>query len=266
MLKTGIYSLHQIKDDHAYKALLGGLRKVSVSLYDQLEGRADQAALQERILLLFADDRGAFKRTYSNRVPDFDAKIVALLQDGGFGRQLKVHDIAVSDARTACDLYCRLKDEGFDPDYVASDYQPIVTIIEKGPFRVALSSNQQILEVVVPPLVINVVKPDSGLYYPLNALVGFFARKVIGPAIVSLWRRGRAQAREVKLICARAQMLERENPSFRVLRHNVIDPWKENAAFDFIRALNILNPQYFSPEVFQTVMRNLHASLREGGL
>lgn len=51
---------------------------------------------------------------------------------------------------------------------------------------------------------------------------------------------------------------------FRLGQHDLLQPFKEQACI--IRAMNVLNPSYFSETEFAQVIRNLYEGLRENGL
>src|SRR5689334_5266170 len=108
MLKTGVYNLAQI-DAGKFKSFLGGDKRISVTLYEKILSRPDAEHLAERILLLFTDERGAYKRTYSNRFAEFDLNCLQIINEN-FAKDLdlKFHDAGISDGRTAVDLFIKL--------------------------------------------------------------------------------------------------------------------------------------------------------------
>ena len=79
MFKTGIT---HIRDIHS-KGLTPfrkTFKNVSITLYDQILNEPDAEVLAERILLLFADERGAYKRTYARRFKQFDGVVLNFLK------------------------------------------------------------------------------------------------------------------------------------------------------------------------------------------
>ena len=79
MIKTGITKLNQLSNDKTF--LRKELKNVSITLYDQTLNLVDADNLAERILLLFSDERGAYKRTYQKRFEAFDCAIIKMLQN-----------------------------------------------------------------------------------------------------------------------------------------------------------------------------------------
>jgi hypothetical protein len=81
VIKTGIHHIRQVQGRSRFKTLLGKDKNVSVTLYDQIRDLPNAESLAERILLLVSDDRGARKRTYSNRFEKFDATVLELARE-----------------------------------------------------------------------------------------------------------------------------------------------------------------------------------------
>src|SRR5258708_791605 len=103
MIRIGLHRIEQLSDLRKSKTLFGRDRHISITLYDQTAAIADGDEWAERILRLFRDRRGAYKRTYGRRFDDFDALALQhIAQTLGNDRALAVHDAGVSDARTAC--------------------------------------------------------------------------------------------------------------------------------------------------------------------
>src|SRR5947208_2045153 len=100
MLKTGIFKLEQLNELNNLKSIFGADKRVSITLYDQIFDYSNAEALAERILLMFTDERGAYKRTYSQRFAEFDTLCARVLAEN-FDQEnaLTVHDVAVSDGR-----------------------------------------------------------------------------------------------------------------------------------------------------------------------
>lgn len=79
MIKTGITKLNQLSNDKTI--LRNELKNVSISLYDQALALPNADNIAERILLLFSDERGAYKRTYQKRFEAFDLGVIKMLQE-----------------------------------------------------------------------------------------------------------------------------------------------------------------------------------------
>ena len=87
----------------------------------QLAGFQNGAELAEAILFKFSDGRGVWKATYAKRFGSFDATVCELVKTHLGAGPLVVHDLAVSDARTAVDFYQSLQRNRIDARFYASD-------------------------------------------------------------------------------------------------------------------------------------------------
>lgn len=56
----------------------------------------------------------------------------------------------------------------------------------------------------------------------------------------------------------------KNNEHFRLTQHDVLKPFKDR--FTFIRAMNVLNPSYFSNDDFPKIIRHMHNGLEDDGL
>lgn len=265
MLKTGIFSLSQIQDNIDFKSIFGMDKRVSITLYDRilLHPKADQLA--ERILLMFTDERGTYKRTYANRFEQFDLEVISVLKKY-YNQEdaLQVQDVAVSDGRTAADFFTKVSNIFPFLEYQASDYNPSVYVIEEGKVKLTLSHNNKLIEIVWPPFVLNTVLPDRYWYEPLNRVIQFFVEKIVVAPMLKKFSEGGLQKREIFLFAPSALNLAKQDQRFKLLAHNLLMPFTTQS--HIIRAMNILNPNYFSKTEFVTVVQNLYLGLQENGL
>ena len=103
MLKFGITNLDQMRN-RKFKTFLKRKRgNISITLYDKIHTFSDADTIAERILLLFSDERGAYKRTYQKRFGEFDAQVIHELSK--FSPPQTFHDVGISDGRTALDFF-----------------------------------------------------------------------------------------------------------------------------------------------------------------
>lgn len=264
MIKTGIHNVFQLRKGDNFRGLFGGQRKISVTLYDQILDEPNADELAERILLLFADERGAYKRTYAKRFEAFDNDVLQLMQKYlAHLEHLVVRDVAVSDGRTACDFFEKLLPSFPHIHFNASDYNPTVYVIEKGKTKVTLSHTGKILEVVWPPFVFNAIRHDSYLYYPLNQFVRVLVERFAVHSLIQDYRSGKQKAGELSLFSHRAKTLRENDNRFHLSRHDLLTHFKDQA--HVIRAMNVLNQSYFSEEEFSKVISNFYAGLIGGG-
>lgn len=261
MIKTGITKLNQLSNDKTF--CRKELKNVSVTLYDQTLNLVDGDQLAERILLLFSDERGAYKRTYQKRFEAFDLAVIKMLQKLPPPPQT-FHDCGVSDGRTSLDFFEKMVAIFPEIHYFASDYNPCVFVIEKGKLKVTLSHTGKILEILFPPFVFNKIKRDSFRHYPLNHLILFFIEKFWVNFLIKKYQQGLVKAKELLLFAPKVLQKAQTDKRFRLGQHDLLQPFKEPACI--IRAMNVLNPSYFCETEFAQVIRNLYEGLRENGL
>jgi len=263
VLKFGIHSKNQIKKQEKFTSFLGQDKKISITLYDQIIEESNADELAERILLLFADERGAYKRTYQKRFEDFDKVVLTCLKKNfKNGASLTFHDVAVSDGRTALDFFEKMSQEFTNIQYTASDYNPKVYVVEKGKCKVTLSHSGKILEILFPPFVFNIIKPD--VHYPLNYLIKFIVERFIADPLVKKSHLKKIPAKELLLFAPRVLNASRNDVRFKLLQHNLLEPFDKSA--HVIRAMNVLNTSYFSEDEFLKVLKHIYEGLEDGGI
>lgn len=265
MFKTGIYTLKQLEEPKNLKTILGKERKISVTLYNELVADAGKNHIAEKILLNFTDERGAFKRTYNNRFEAFDDQAVKEIQKK-FSQEddLIFHDVAISDGRTAFDFFEKLSAKYPKIQYYASDYDPYIFVIESGQSRVVLNSEGIPLEVTYPPFVINLIK--ESIRYPINRLVRFFLEHTLIKKMLSEYKRGLLKADKRLIACSKAIMLATKDARFHLLQHNLLKPSPFSQPVNVVRAMNILNPGYFTMDEFKIVIDHIFNALSDNGL
>lgn len=263
MLKTGVGSVSNIlKND---KTLFRKeLKNVSITLYDQAVDEPNASELTERILLMFADGRGAYKRTYAKRFEVFDNFVIEYLTPAFPEDEcLKVHDAGVSDGRTAIDFFEKISQCFPNVKYAASDYDPKVYVLENGKCKVTLNSFGKVLEITFPPFVFNMIKRDSYKYYPLNHLLRIILHYFYCVPLLNKYKRGLIKAKEIMLYAPKVLQCMQNNRSFCLEQHNLLTPFKEQV--NIIRAMNVLNVSYFSEVEFKTIIKNIYNGLLDGG-
>lgn len=264
MLKTGVYNLAQINAGN-FKTILGGDKRISVTLYEKILTRPDAEQLAERILLLFTDERGAYKRTYSNRFAEFDMHALEIITKHFAKDQiLKFHDAGISDGRTAVDLFVKLALCHPNIEYQASDYNPFVYVIEKDDVKITLSHNDKVIEIVRPPFVFNAANPDVLKYHALNRVVQFFVERLYVKPMLREYHAGKLKRNEIYLFCPAAVRLMTADPRFKLMQHNILNALNEKQ--HIIRAMNLLNVTYFSTAEFKMLLNNVYNALHVNGL
>ncbi|MBP9764641.1 MAG: hypothetical protein KBD03_04890 [Gammaproteobacteria bacterium] len=263
MIKSGVTKVEDILDKD--KALFGKPKRVSIALYDQILNKPNADALAERILLLFTDERGAYKRTYLKRFEVFDAEVLNYLQHYFEPEQtLLLQDVGVSDGRTAVDFFTKVSMYFKNLHYEASDYGSKVYVLAQGRLQVVLNQVGTVLEIVWPPFVFNTIAPDKYRYYPLNRLICFFVQKLYVKPLLKLYQSGTIKPKELLLFAPAAFNLAKNDKRFSLSQYNLLSPFKSQS--HVIRIMNVLNTSYFSEKEFSTVFKNIYHGLFESGL
>jgi len=217
------------------------------------------------MLLKFSDERGIFKWTYANRFENFDTEVLSIISSYfDSNNALLVQDTGVSDGRTAVEFFQKISTKFQHIDYYASDYNPIIYVLEKGSTKLTVSSSQDILEIVYPPFVFNVVKKENYWYYPVNHLICFLVEKLVAKAILRAYKSGELKARELLLFSLPAIKLAKTDQRFHLLQHDLLSPFKMQS--HVIRVMNILNRSYFSDSEIEQVSEHIYSGLFDGGL
>lgn len=241
------------------------LKNISITLYDQIGNDQNADEIAESILLLFSDERGAYKRTYSKRFEEFDKIILKyLLTIFQEKDQLRFHDVAISDGRTALDFFEKISLIFSHIQYIASDYSPNVYVLERNNCKVTLSREGKILEILFPPFVFNKIKRDSIRHYPLNHLILAAVEFFIVSPLVKKYRLKKIKAKELMLFAPNVLNASKKDSRFILSQHDLLKPFAEK--FHIIRAMNVLNTSYFSQDDFKKVIKNLHDGLFEAGI
>lgn len=272
MFKTGIYSLETLISGCSLKTLFGDDKEISITLYDKIQGLDNADNLAERILLLFKDDRGVYKRTYAKRFEEFDLKLLEYLKNYFkpnfyLNNNLVILDVGVSDARTSIDLFEKISLYFKNTKYIASDYNNLVYIINKNQTQITVDPDGKILEILWPPFVFNKIRLNRFLFlYPLNHIIKFFVYILIALPLVKAYKNGKLSGKKLVLFAPKALDKALGDPRFVLKQHNLLEPFNEAQPANLIRAMNVLNPSYFSCYQLKTIIKNLYFGLKEDGL
>ena len=263
MIKTGICNINELKTKTA-TLFRKEPKHVSITLYPEILDQPNADELAEQILLLFADERGVYKRIYSKRFEVFDNEVIKVVQQFfKVDDRLIIQDVGVSDGRTAVEFFKKTSTIWEDLIFFASDYQPNVYFLQKGKTKVTLGSTKNILEIAWAPFVFNMMKRDSYRHHPLNHAVRFFVELFLVNPLVKSYRSGRRQAKKISLFSPAALNLSHNDQRFQLLQHNMLTPFESPS--NIIRAMNVLNPSYFSKVELTQALKYIHEGLYEGG-
>jgi len=258
----GIYRKSQLKNLKDLKTFLADHKKISITLYDQIVDEPNAEELAEYILLEATDERGAYKRTYAKRFESFDGTILDHINQHFNSKNLiSVHDLAVSDGRTAVGFFEKISKIFPKISYTASDYSPNVFVIEKKPYTITISPSGKVLEILWPPFVCKPLKRDR--YYSINYIISVFLQFFIAPSILKMHKKGLLKARELSLFAPSVLKLSKIDERFNLMQHNVLNPLSDN--YNIIRAMNIFNTSYFSVDEFKIALKNVYHGLKENG-
>lgn len=265
MIKTGVWSIEQLLAGKAERTFFGGVRKVSIALYEELQGRHGSEELAAKVLELFVTERKSYKRTHDRRFEAFDTDLLRLIEASySLSVALVVRDFGVSDGRTACDLFALIGPRFPDLLYVASDYSASVTLLEQGCTKVVLGPDGGILQIIRPPFVISPTNPDNRLMYPANTVAAFVLDRWVARRMLERHRSGAQTGRSLSLFSARATALARRDPRFVLERADLLEPIPTGN--HIVRAMNVLNRKVFRPAQLEEIAASVFASLLEGGL
>ena len=263
MIKKGIYSIAQLKNID----LLGNKKKISITLYNQMNSLINGEDIKENALFLFTDGRGVYKRTSNNRFDFFDKQVLKLIKKNFTSDCfLSVSDVAISDGRTAVNFFQLLSKSFSKLSFHGSDYDSKIIIVEKGVVKICLNSEEKLLEIVFPPFVFNAtrfVKKD--FLYPINLLFFYFLKIFIVPSLLKGFKEKKLKGKEHWLFCSTALDLSKNDERFKLGQYNILEPLEKIQSTNILRAMNILNPSYFCPGQIDTILRNVFEALSENG-
>lgn len=265
MFKFGVYSVEQLLKGQT-KTFFGAHKNVSVTLLDKIRDQSINSDAFSSIMLSLNDGRGAYKRTYHSRFEEFDARCSEILRGRYSEPSLRIHDVAISSGETAVDFFKRLEGDYPALSYLATDYDPYLTIIYQRSLAISITSDESLVEITMPPFVLTPKRPDRA-FYPVNRLLCKIVTDTFAKRLLFRHRKGTLPSKDVRrinLFCPQARKLAGQDARFKLGQHNILS--SSNSNYDCIRAMNVLNESYFSKSDFQKVLSNLHDSLVGNGL
>jgi hypothetical protein len=271
MLKFGICSLEQLGRSRNFLMSKYLRRACYVGLYEDA-GCIDTEAgrkWEEEILSGFTVANGAFKRTSRERMGQFNDATIAALRDMDRGRKpWVVHDMAVSDGRTACDFFLKLSAEFDDSiEFYATDVCPKVIAVREPGRRttVVVDDKNNVLQLMRPPFVLPMRAIECWLF-PVNRLLRIVLMRTAAKRALERHKSGdkELERREVQLVCRKARTLLAGRKNFHLDQYDVFE--KAPRAYCIVRAMNIFNLSYFPKATIATALSNAFESLEEEGL
>jgi hypothetical protein len=249
-------------------------RPCYIGLYeDAIAARAQISDdVQEAILFSFAVSNGSFKRTSRNRFGAFDEATIDVLREVMFGRHhFVVHDLAVSDARTASDLFSRLSVEFKNAlDYYATDLCLKVIAIRKPGARtvVVVDETGNVLQVMFEPFVLPTLLTSrrQRWCYLINKGLRMLLMRTAVRDTVRLHNAGDPflERREILLVCPEVRNTLKRCSNFHINTYDAFE--RAPRSYSVVRVMNLLNRSYFSDGALTTVVANIAESLEDGGV
>lgn len=277
LFKLGVRDVRQLPN---VTTLLGRRKKVDVRLYGEiLRDRPESDRWLPLVVEFLHTTNRAVKRTEDARFEEFDAMLFNVLTEETptEGGVLGVHDLGVSDGRTAVALYRRLHALG-SVDFTASDLFRAVFVVlhTKRGWSVAFDEDGRAIQYAGWRFVLSPPDPDLAWLYPVNralqAAFGAWLEPQAARALLDVDREAMADLEEVSsgpfrilrvpLVCRECMDLIQADPHFHFVRHDV-----RRAApgrFGLIRAMNVLN--HLSPDDQQRAFQAFRGCLVEGGV
>ena len=275
MIKFGFYSPGQLSFE-ALDSFMGRRKFISLDLYDQMED-IDQNLkdeVQERMFTRFPMINQVFKYTFTNRFEAFDDLIEETILEifpMQSTRALKIHDVGVSDGRTAVSFFNRLRNHYGDKiDFLATDYAPYVYVVNRKNnswLRLIVDKDNNLLQIIAPPFVFNIPSKESLYLYPINHLIRKILMKLYVDSMLKQYMEKcdeKLNIREVVFVDSECRELMKIDDCFKLGEKDVLGPLGEN--YDIVRAMNLLNKGYFNENELSCAVKNIIQSLREGGL
>lgn len=266
---TGIHDGDQLVGFNPLSRL-GRRRLIAVDLIEEIEHCADpvlRAAFFERLV----DSHGVYKRTYPGRFDTFDEQIVqALGQVPAISSSLCVLDAAVSDGSATLGLIDRLDqltNGAFS--FTATDLEAGYLVLRAragAKARVVATDGGEIVQMIVPPFVLGHPRLDSRIRYPINRLIRPFVRNW-ATQLIERHRAGDEGIDAREIIVAHPDFRNRlaRDSRIRLEAWNLLEPWL-GPPMHLVRAMNVVNPNYFSKSEQLRIFGHLLLALAEGGL
>jgi hypothetical protein len=245
-------------------------RNIALDLYPSLAASGDPLLMElcDTLLGRLKVSNRTNKRTHYGRFGELDQILLDLLVEHvPPDAPITVLDVGVSDGRTAAELFAALSHSVGDRlSYVASDkYQHFVKVDFEGEsFAVVLDADDEPCQIIRPPFVLNVYRPENPVVYPVNKILGLIwlakARRLLRDLSSGAIR---AELKDVRILHPSCESLVREDVRFSFESIDILG--EIPIAVSLARAMNVLNRTYFSDAQALAALRNLSGSVEEGG-
>ncbi len=271
MFKLGVFKKEQLTPDRLAR-ILNSRTFIALDLYNSLDDLppAEIDKIQERMLRWFRLRNGVQKRTYARRFDDFDRVSLPIIAANFPIRQdVRVHDIGASDGRSSCGLYEHLNHLfGERLHFLASDYASYLYVLKRaqGASRLIIDDQHDVLQIITPPFVFIVHHAESRRLDPLNYLIRLLVTAFYARPLLEGYKSGSPgiERTRLELLCRECRAYINQQNNFRFDSYDVLSGPTER--FDVVRAMNVLNYDYFPEAQLRSAVQNVIQSLGEGGL
>lgn len=275
MIKLGITKPYQLS---CTKDFLQRNQEISIPMIASL---IREERFSEKVYPYFNMIRigNTFKRTKENRFGDLDELSVEVIKSNfGTERLLKVHDLASSNGITSCYFYDKLTEKGLNILFQSSDKYTHIYIVDlnNSGWIVVLDSDRNLLQYVGYGFVLG---RDESAIDLVNRILGAVLDRSAFPKALRLLNNYLPNDNEFSYLVT-------ESPECRLERFPLVSPkclemTKSNGNFvfsrrdlfqhfegqlDVVRALNILNRDYFNETQLRAAIANVASCLSENGL
>ncbi len=268
VISLGIYQPRQLRRLRP-GTFLGRRRKFAMDLIDEVE-RSGQEVLRRAFIESLIDGMGVGKRTYSDRFPAFDSLMIDILRKLSSASPIRVLDVAVSDGSTSLKLFQQLK-AALDANIrlTATDRDGRYIVLRQkadAVRRVIVSPHGEVVQVVWPPFVFGSRANENVFLFPANRALHSYAVRY-ATDLVKRWQSDdpRIQASELLFLRSEFRMAVVADPRLAFVPWDIMTPWTREKAH-CVRAMNILNPDYFSYDQQAKILANLFAAVADGGV
>ena len=247
----------------------GRRRGFALDLLAEIE-RTGDSRIKRAFIESITDGAGVYKRTYSGRFLAFDQHILDCMSELQFSQPLRFLDAAVSDGSTSVEFFNGIAAHlAADFHFIATDRDSGFLVLNRNGSldrRVIISAEGEIVQVVWPPFVFSGKRKDKLLLFPINRIGHPFAMQY-ARNLLKGWKENEPdlEARELVFACKAFRELLAEDSRMEFKAWDIATPWTGERVH-CVRAMNILNPSYFSGRQLRSIVENLTASLIDGGL
>ena len=276
MFKFGIW---RARDIERTRTVFATHRALAYSLLKTTDC-ADLTAVRrvEAVIKTVRLSSGSCRTTYGGRLAELDRQVQAILERlFPPERPIDVQDWGVSDGLVAAEWSSLLFSTYPSAKFTASDLILCFTEAtrESGEIYVVEPDGTPI-QYINPPFVVSLYHREHPIY-PLNVAARAWGARAIRSLKSAAggirwekvpdettWTKPPWTFRQIPLIHPRALSFAREQPNFRITRHDAFTA--SPAKCDILRVMNLYNPRVFSGEKLFQGLQAAFDSIEEGGL